>query len=668
MGTGGEVLRRAGLERVGGRADVGVPPGRAVWRMVGAGGPGPVTVVRSDVGEVNARWHRLAVRHGILDESGVFLVEASGEWTPVRLAGAWDLAGVLGARFLTLSADGRTLLAVGTDGGGVRLTVVDRFDERWEAAVRTAGRETPQERAAVWASVENGALFAEGAEWPAESWVVGLALNPATPTDVLVGLMSRPAAMPWPGLPQAAVDAAVSHPDWTVRCGVAEHRSGLTADQWARLILDEPNDRRRWLMSWIAADRQAALPGSAVRRLAADPSARVRAEAARFPGLDGPTAAVLAADPDGSVRAVACRHGRPHLDGAARRALLADPVRKVRAEALLNRYREHPMPRSVLSPEAPGTPESPEAPGTPEGIAGIEGFEERAVESCRLARDLAEELVRDGDPARRRALARNPYLDRDLVAGLAEDPDEGVRFEVSVRPDLTEEQRARVRVEFDASLHGRTLGWVTALHGDPGAMRRLAASAHPLVRRSVARARHLPPDVVARLARDEDRVVQLFLAESCDDAPAELLLDVWLWWTGSLSTPDRPHGHPNFPRAGLLRYADDPNPRLRRLALDDPASTADLVERLGRDAAEEVRYRAASDPRLPAASAVRLLDDPRPGVRHAAARNPRLPAAVLLGLLRDPDTAAAAAGNPGLPVQVLRALGRQAGKPLRPEG
>ncbi|MEU1420809.1 hypothetical protein [Kitasatospora sp. NPDC005751] len=81
-----------------------------------------------------------------------------------------------------------------------------------------------------------------------------------------------------------------------------------------------------------------------------------------------------------------------------------------------------------------------------------------------------------------------------------------------------------------------------------------------------------------------------------------------------------------------------------------------------------MRCRAASDPRLSAASAVRLLDDPGPGVRHAAARNPRLPAAVLVAPLREPDSAAVAAGNPGLPVQVLRALGRRAGTPVRPEG
>ncbi|MFJ6120216.1 hypothetical protein [Streptomyces sp. NPDC092129] len=176
------------------------------------------------------------------------------------------------------------------------------------------------------------------------------------------------------------------------------------------------------------------------------------------------------------------------------------------------------------------------------------------------------------------------------------------------------------------------------------------------MRRSVARARRLPPDVAERLARDEDRVVQLFLAESWDDAPADMLLRVWQWWTGSLSTPDRPHGHPNFPRRDLLRYADDPNPRMRQLALDDPESTAELVERFSRDSHEEVRHRAATDPRLGSASAVRLLDDPHERVRHAAARHPDLPARVLTRMLWDADTAQAAARHPALPIPVMEQM------------
>ncbi|WP_326813264.1 hypothetical protein [Streptomyces scopuliridis] len=184
---------------------------------------------------------------------------------------------------------------------------------------------------------------------------------------------------------------------------------------------------------------------------------------------------------------------------------------------------------------------------------------------------------------------------------------------------------------------------------------RLASSSHPLVHGSVARARHLPTDVVELLARDEDRVVRRFLAESCDDAPADMLLEAWQWWTGSLSIPDRSHGHPNFPR-GLLRYAGDPNPRMRQLALDNPESTAGLVERFSRDSHEEVRNRAATDSRLTAASAVRMLDDPHEHVCHVTVRHPRLPARVLVRLFRDADTAQATAQHPGLPVEIMRQM------------
>lgn len=203
-----------------------------------------------------------------------------------------------------------------------------------------------------------------------------------------------------------------------------------------------------------------------------------------------------------------------------------------------------------------------------------------------------------------------------------------------------------------------TLDWVEALHGDTEAMRLLASSPKLWIRRSIARAQQLPDDVVQRLARDEDGVVRLFLAESCDDAPAEMLLEVWSWWTGSLSVPDRPRNHPNFPRSGLLRYADDPNPRMRRLALDDPASTAQLVARFSCDPDPEVRADAAQDARLTADAAARLLTDTDSSVRHFAAQHPSLPRHLLVDLLLGQNTAAAAAQNPAIPTPVMRYMSK----------
>ncbi|MCT9075435.1 PE-PGRS family protein [Streptomyces fulvoviolaceus] len=641
-----ELLRRAGLEIVEDRRVEEVLPPPFAWRRVAAWEAEPAVAVGSDrpdlVAELNAQWHRLASETGILGEDGVFLIDAGcspRRWIRVRLTADWDLAGVLGDRpgqpeFLTLSPAGDTLLGATTEEHAVWLVAVDRIKERQEEAAQAAGRETPEERAAAWESLFEGP---KPTQRLLDAWARGLSLNPATPKELRPRLVDRSSYAMYSRLPTEAVDAVLAHPDWKMRMSAAEHQPNITPEQWARVILAEQDKRQRWILTMVAADRWAELTEDACRRLAVDPSARVRSETARLKGLPADLAIALAGDPDDGVRAVACQVAWPHLDAAAREALLADPHGIVRDRVLLLHHQEHPMPRPVFEAQE------------------VQDTQRKALETCRLEHDLAEHLARHGEPDERRFLARNPHLDPDLVALLAEDPDAGVRSAVSVRADLTEEQRAGIDIDFDPKLRSWALDWVVALHHDEDAMRRLAASAHPLVRRSVARARHLPSDVVARLARDEDRVVQLFLAESCDDAPADMLLEVWQWWDGSLTTPDRPRGHPNFPRHDLLRYADDPSPRMRRLALDDPESTPDLVERLSRDPSEEVRYRAATDPRLSAAAAARLLEDPHEHIRQAAALHPHLPARLLTWLLRD-GGAETAARNPALPVEVIRRL------------
>ncbi|MEU5438757.1 PE-PGRS family protein [Streptomyces sp. NPDC020719] len=610
--------------------------------------------VRADlpdlVAELNAQWYRLATANGIVGEDGAFLIDVAGNWTGcaprrwarVRLTDVWDLAGVLGERpgqpeFLTLSTDGNTLIGVTTEEDEVWFIVLDHIREWQEATARAAAQETPEEREAAWAELFRGPGPSERLR---ELWAHGLALNPATPDDLRARLLGLSHYMMRRPLPTAVVEAAMVHPNRKVRQHLAEVQPNITAQQWARLILGEEDSRNRWILTLLAADRQVELAGAAYEQLAADPSARIREEAARLAGLPVRILTTLAADVAWSVRAAACQRAWPHLRTATRRALLDDASGKVRIEALLQYHQEHPMPRSSFDTTGLDTTE----------------LQSRAVKTCRLERSLAEHLAHHGESAQRCMLAGNPHLDPDLVNILAHDPDKKVRSAVAVRSDLTEKQRAAIDIDFDPRIHHYPLLWVVALHEDPVEMRRLAASSHPLVRRSVARARRLPPDVVELLARDEDRVVQLFLAESCDGAPADMLMRVWRWWTGSLSTPDRPHGHPNFPRTGLLRYADDPNPRMRQLALDDPKSTAGLVERFSRDGDEEVRHRAAKDPRLTPASAVRLLDDPREHICGAAARHSGLPARVLIRLLRDRDTAQDAAQHPALPVRVMEQM------------
>ncbi|MER6278218.1 hypothetical protein ABT202_18250 [Streptomyces sp900105245] len=616
-----ELLLHAGLTVVGEVSPGSLFPPEAGWR-VARGIAAPDGVVRE---ALDAEWWRR-----LCDVDGEFLVAVlrhriggnDSWWTRVRHVGIGvpQLTGDPG--FVALSLDGQVLLAEVTGEDGTRVTAIDRLPERLEQAAVAAGHETEAERAEVWAEVPG-----RGA-WPLH-WAEGIGFNPAATDELLIRLLDVEESFLHGCDRPAVLDAAVAHPDPRVRSRPADtFRPKLSSDQWVRLIRAEPSPSRRVFWAKRARIWGAALPEDLYDYLLAGPS---RAQAAELPGLPAHHLPGLAADADPRVRMAACVRWED-LAAPLRERLLADTDHAVRAAALLAHHTAVPMPREAFAALPDPRP---------------------ALERCCFATELESELVRDRDAEVRRALAANPGLSPNGVAVLAEDPQVDIRSAVALRPDLTEEQRAAVRHDFDPTSVSHTLPWVEDLHGDADAMRRLAASSHPLVRRSVARARHLPADVVALLARDEDRAVRLFLAESCEDAPADMLLEVWRWWDGSFSHPGRPRNHPDFPRAGLLRYTGDTSGRMRRLALDDPGSTPADVARLARDPEAEVRRRAAEDTRLSPADAVRLLNDPEAQVRDTALCNPRLPARVLAALLHDRDTARAAVTNPAIPVPVL---------------
>ncbi|MEU6950582.1 hypothetical protein ABZ957_36060 [Streptomyces sp. NPDC046316] len=620
-----ELLTCAGLTVVEDMRPGSLFPPEAGWRIA-RGLAAPDGAVRE---ALDAAWWR-----SLADADGEFLVAVLGHriggndswWTRVRYTGGGVPGLTGGPGFVALSLDGQVLLSEVPDAEGPRVTALDRLPERLEETAASAGRETEAERAEVWAAVPGRPA------WPLH-WAEGIGSNPAAPDELLIRLLDVEVGFLHGCDRPAVLDAAVTHADPRVRSRPADtFRPKLTSDQWVRLIRAEPSPSRRVLWAEHACAWGVELPGDLYDDLLAGPS---RAQAAELPGLPAHHLPSLAADADPRVRATACARWED-LAAPLRARLLADTDDSVRTAALLAHHTGVPMPHEVF--------------------AALPPLPRRALERCRLSPELEVELVRDGDAEVRRALAANPRLSAQSVAVLAEDSYDDIRSAVALRADLSEKQRATVRYDFDPTSMSHTLPWVEGRHGDADAMRRLAVSPHPLIRRSVARARRLPPEVVERLARDEDRTVRLFLAESCDDAPAELLLEVWRWWDGSFSHPDRPRSHPNFPRTGLLRYAGDPAGRMRRLVLDDPESTPADVARLARDPEAEVRRRAAEDTRLSPADAVRLLNDPAADVRGAAMRNPRLPASVLARLLHDRDTACAAVTNPAIPVPVLHRI------------
>ncbi|MGW4287565.1 PE-PGRS family protein [Streptomyces sp. NPDC004673] len=643
-----ELLHRAGLKVVEPAPVSDARPPMAAWRPVIAASTEPTLAVPDDhadlVAELNRQWHRLAVEHGVIDADGEFLITVANQgrtgWTRVRLEEQWDLAGHLGPKagqpeFVTMSPDGEGVLGVTCEEYEVWFVAVAPFTDWLEASARERAVESPRERESGWEIV----LRRKGLAWLRGAWREGLAANPAAPAAVLRRLLDigpedrLPSRLKYRELPEDVIAAWIAHPEWTVRAELAERP--LDAEQYAALFRD-PDPRHRWLLLTSAVYQDPEFTAETFAQLATDPDPRVRAELVSHRGLPVRHLTALAADPDPGVRKEVVTRAWTRLTPSARTALLADPDTGVRAEAVLLH-----RPSTPLS-----TADFAALPGDTQ--------REHAARTRLLARELAEELVHRTETALRAAAAQNPHLDADLVALLGQDPEPAVRWWVYVRPELTESERSRVAYEFDPSARFRPFQWVLDLEDDEEAMRRCATSAHVALRRSAACATNLPPDVVDLLAHDEDWLVRLFLAERCAQAPAEVLLEMVRTWNGYSAA--RMTEHPNFPRQGLLRFADDPDPRTRKLALLDPEAPAELVERLSRDVDASVRRSALDNERLSAASVIRLLDDPRSAVREAAAADSRLPTRVLTALLRDRTTAMAAAANPAIPEPVMHHL------------
>ncbi|SDS26530.1 hypothetical protein [Actinoplanes derwentensis] len=241
-----------------------------------------------------------------------------------------------------------------------------------------------------------------------------------------------------------------------------------------------------------------------------------------------------------------------------------------------------------------------------------------------LGRARAAEFAAGATPWDRARAAADPDLPAEWVTALAADPSPQVRLAVSMRPGLTEPQRAAI----DHPMPEQTpiLDWVLAAgHTE---LRECALSGHAGLRRSAACHPDLPDDLVVVLADDDDATVRLLLCEHQADLPGELLVRVHL-----SAGDDDLLRHPAFPRTDLAGLAASPDPRARALTRLDPAVPASLIERLSHDPDESVRVAVAGDGRLPVPRLLQLFDDPP--TTGAASANPRLPRRVIDRILAD---------------------------------
>ncbi|MEV6400267.1 hypothetical protein AB0M39_36720 [Streptomyces sp. NPDC051907] len=418
-------------------------------------------------------------------------------------------------------------------------------------------------------------------------WLRGLTCNPSLPGAVLERLLEfeelsagRP-WLTWRPLDSEATAIVVASSRTQYRLDVANNPTA-DVDVLARLAYDvEP--RVRFVYAALLTDFGRRIPAGVLEVLAEDADPKVRRMVVGVPGMPAAVRDRLVADEDPGVRAGALtRELWERLPEQARTRLLDDPSPQVRQKiAQLSRVEEEPQTLT------------------------------------------AEARVGHADPNARRGAAGDPEVPLALVLRLAEDPEDAVRLALSMREDLTEEQRASIpyTVPPDGSL--RPPRWIQERAADPETARRIAASAHVGLRRALAMQEHLAADVVARLAVDEDRWVRHNLCHHCQDAPHELLVEEYA--TAQDRNWSALRHHRNFVRPGLARFVDDPNPRLRHAALDDPEAGPELPLRLADD--PDVGGWAVRDPRLPAGELLRRLA--LPGSAFAAAANPALPPTVM---------------------------------------
>ncbi|WKX68658.1 hypothetical protein [Streptomyces sp. XD-27] len=282
-------------------------------------------------------------------------------------------------------------------------------------------------------------------------WIAGLAMNSAAPDEVLRRVFTvdpLPDPQDWLAyrkLSPKAARAAVTHPAPCVRKILAENPY-LPPDALA-VLAEDPDPKVRRVALVTAWEYDVALPTELTVRLATDPEPRLRYFATGLRGLPDETLLSLAEDPDPRVRAAAIDSWSwPRLRPEVQAAAWADPDPQVRKAVERATHVDVPLPTTVE-----------------DFLAETDERRRRdAASTAPVDAALAALLVTHEDGSIRHGAARNPHVPQALALPLAADPEPSVRLAVSLRADVTEEQRAAIEYTVPPAAIRCPPGWRNA--------------------------------------------------------------------------------------------------------------------------------------------------------------------------------------------------------------
>ncbi|WP_407836769.1 hypothetical protein ACE1OC_10285 [Streptomyces sp. DSM 116496] len=401
-----------------------------------------------------------------------------------------------------------------------------------------------------------------------------------------------------------------------------------------------------------ALAHNAALPPEIATRLAADPDPEVRAVRAKLESAGAGRHALFAADTEAQVRIALA--GQPDLSAESLAALAADTDAGVRAALARRPELPEDLLRRLLTDTEPEVRARACGHGAPPDLHAAlladPATRKEVVRSLELDPETASALAADPDEEVRAKLAAHPALPPRVRDALARDTSPDVRGKVFARADTPPELRDEIHAWLTAGARRSEEDWenaeeddvfceITLVFLEMGSYPWVAADPVPYVaspytglRRAAACSERLPAELLRGMLEDEDPTVRMIALERTPDVDPATAEDIERRHERSKFL-DRPADYFPFAPETLRRFAADPDPRMRLLALRDPDVPAALLERLAADEDHTVRRAVAEDSRTATGTLLRLLGDGSESVAMSAAASPGLPVEAMRAVL-----------------------------------